>query len=173
MDYFKAVGIRLLRGRVFTAQEWLDTADKAVITETLVSAYFPGEDPIGKRPRISDRESYEIIGIVADTRQNLATLPEPMMYFPLFKGTYSFATLMIRASRDPNLLSLPIQNEMRILDSDLPAVTVRMSTFAHRSCTTLSRRCATCQRTPDGSTTYATRRPQGCIAGDRGAATPN
>src|SRR5690348_8423496 len=44
---------------------------------------------------------------------------------------------------------------------------------AHRSWLAPSRRCATCQRTPDGSTTYAMRNPHGCIAGARGAGTPN
>lgn len=47
------------------------------------------------------------------------------MYFPLFQGDMSFATLMVRAAGDPNLVSLPIQKEMRQLDPDLPAVTVK------------------------------------------------
>ncbi len=124
-EYFKSVGTRLLRGRVFTETDRLDAADKAVITEGMAAAYFSGEDPIGKRIRLSDRESYEIVGIVADSRQNLASPAEPMMYFPLLKGAFSFATLMVRASGDPNSLSLPLQKEMRNLEPDLPAVTVR------------------------------------------------
>jgi predicted permease len=124
-DYFHAAGIRLKRGRVFTAAEWLEAADKAVITESMAATFFPNEDPIGKRIRTSPKEAYEIVGIVADNRQNLAAPPEPMMYFPLFRGDRSFATLMVRASGDPNLLSLPIQKQMRALDPDLPAVTVK------------------------------------------------
>ena len=124
-EYFKSVGTRLLRGRVFTDTDRLDAADKTVITEAMAAAYFSGEDPIGKRIRLSDSESYEIVGIVADSRQNLASPAEPMMYFPLLKGSFSFATLMVRASGDPNSLSLPVQKEMRNLEPDLPAVTVR------------------------------------------------
>jgi predicted permease len=124
-DYFKSAGIRLKRGRVFTGAEWLDTADKAVITEAMAAAYFPNEDPIGKRIRVSDKEIFEIVGIVGDALQNLGLPPEPTMYFPLFRGGYSFATLMVRAAADPNLISLPVQKEMRALDPDLPAVTVK------------------------------------------------
>ena len=47
------------------------------------------------------------------------------MYFPIFKGDTKFATLMVRASGDPNLLSLPVQKVMRGLDADLPAVVVK------------------------------------------------
>ena len=90
----------------------------------MVAAFFPNEDPIGKRIR-PDGHSYEIVGIVGDARQNLASPAEPTMYFPLFRGDYSFATLMVRSSGDPNLLSLPLQKVMRELDPDLPAVVVR------------------------------------------------
>jgi putative ABC transport system permease protein len=124
-DYFRCAGIRLLRGRAFTIADWLSAADKAVITESMATTFFPNEDPIGKRIRMSQKQSFEIVGIVGDNRQNLALAPEPMMYFPLFGGDYSFATLMVRAAGDPNLLSLPVQKEMRALDSDLPAITVK------------------------------------------------
>jgi len=124
-DYFKAAGIRLKRGRVFTSAEWLKAADKAVITESMAAAFFPNEEPLGKRIHISDRDIYEIVGIVGDARQNLASPAEPTMYFPLFRGDYPYATLIVRAAGDPNLLSLPIQKQMRGLDPDLPAVTVR------------------------------------------------
>ncbi len=47
------------------------------------------------------------------------------MYFPILEGGYGFAALVIRTATDPNSLSLPIQKEMRRLDADHPAVTVR------------------------------------------------
>jgi predicted permease len=123
--YFRCAGIRLQRGRVFTAAEWLQAGDKAVITESMAATFFPNEDPIGKRVRLAPKQSFEIIGIVADNRQNLGLTPEPMMYFPLFNGDSPFATLMVRASGDPNLLSLPVQKQIRSLDPDLPAITIK------------------------------------------------
>jgi predicted permease len=123
--YFRAAGIRVVRGRVFTAAEWLEAGNKSVITESMAAAFFPNEDPIGKRLRLSDKDLFEIVGIVGDARQNLASAPEPAIYFPILRGTVNFASLLVRAAGDPNLLSLPIQKEMRSLDPDLPAVTVR------------------------------------------------
>jgi len=123
--YFKAAGIPLKRGRFFSESEWGDTADKAVISESMATAFFPNEDPIGKVLRLNDRDRYEIVGIVGDARQTLSRDPEPTMYFPIYRGNYNFAALMVRAEKDPNLLSLPVQKLMRGLDSDLPAVTVR------------------------------------------------
>ncbi|MBZ5604823.1 MAG: ABC transporter permease [Acidobacteriia bacterium] len=122
--YFQAAGIPLKKGRAFTAAERLD-ADKAIVTETFVSRFLPHEDPLGKRIRFSPKRSFEIVGVVGDTRQNLAAAPEPMMYFPVFRGTDNLSTLVVRASGDPNLLSLPVQKVMRTIDPDLPAVTVR------------------------------------------------
>lgn len=123
--FFKAMGIPVKRGRVFTDSELLESADKAVITESMAATFFPNEDPIGKRLRTDTKTTFEIVGIVGDTRQNLAQTPEPMMYFPAFRGGFGSSTLMVRAQGDPNLLSLPIQKLMRGLAPDLPAVTVK------------------------------------------------
>jgi putative ABC transport system permease protein len=119
------MGIPLKRGRVFTDADWLEAAHKAVISESMAAAFFRNEDPIGKRLRTGPPWGYEIVGIVGDSRQNLAQAPEPTMYFPLYEGGYRFGTLMVRAAGDPNLLSLPIQKTMRSLAPDLPAVTVK------------------------------------------------
>jgi len=48
-DYFRAMGIRLIRGRVFTLQDDAKAPRVAVINETMARQYFPNEDPIGKR----------------------------------------------------------------------------------------------------------------------------
>ena len=123
--YFQAMGIPLKRGRAFQEADSLKAANKAIVSESLAATFFPNEDPIGKRLRTSESVACEIVGIVGDTRQNLAQVPEPAMYFPLYRGDHTYATLMLRASGDPNLLSLPVQKTMRALAPDLPAVTVK------------------------------------------------
>jgi predicted permease len=123
--YFQAIGIPVKRGRTFTAAERLDQANKAVISESMAKRFFPNEDPIGKHLRLTTDSTFEIVGIVGDARHNLADAAQPIMYFPVLRGKANFSTLVIRASGDPNLLSLPVQKEMRALDADLPAVTVK------------------------------------------------
>jgi predicted permease len=123
--YFQAIGIPLKRGRTFTAGERLEQANKAVISESMATQIFPNEDPIGKRIRVSADTAFEIVGIVGDARESLAAPAEPTMYFPILRGKINFATLVVRAFGDPNLLSLPVQKQMRDVDSELPAVTVK------------------------------------------------
>src|SRR5205807_8491677 len=74
-EYFRAMGIRLIRGRVFTARDDARAPHVAVINETLARQFFPNEDPIGKRihitigPPNSPDIWREIVGIVADIKQ--------------------------------------------------------------------------------------------------------
>ena len=124
-EYFQAIGIPVKRGRMFTAGERLELANKAVISESMATQIFPNEDAIGKRIRLNEETVCEIVGIVGDARESLAAPAEPTMYFPILRGKVDFATLVVRATGDPDLLSVPVQKEMRGLDSELPAVTVK------------------------------------------------
>jgi putative ABC transport system permease protein len=62
--FFEALGIRVLRGRPFNAQDG-DTPRQVVINDRLARTLYPDEDPIGRRLRVSGGEA-EIIGVVAD-----------------------------------------------------------------------------------------------------------
>jgi putative ABC transport system permease protein len=70
-DYFKAMGIPLLRGRLFTEQDRKDAPRVAVINETMAKKYFPDEDPIGKHINVTNgpERFREIVGIVSDVKQ--------------------------------------------------------------------------------------------------------
>ena len=48
LGYFAALQIPIVRGRTFTDQEWLDRADKVIISQLTADSFFPNEDPIGK-----------------------------------------------------------------------------------------------------------------------------
>src|SRR5205807_8038792 len=70
------------------------------------------------------RRSYEIVGVVGDTRYELARPPEPTMYFPIDAGTESGAALVVRAARDPESLALPIQKVIQQMDRELAVADV-------------------------------------------------
>ena len=118
--YFAALGIPLRRGQTFDASQRLDKATKVIVNEAFARMYFPGEDPLGRHLLTLGRKSYEIIGIVGDTRFLVAKPPEPMMYFPLYKGMENGATLAVRGVRDVTSLALPIQQLVQQLDPELP-----------------------------------------------------
>ena len=48
-DYFRTLGVPLLKGRVFTARDAAGAPGVAIINETMARQFLPGEDPIGAR----------------------------------------------------------------------------------------------------------------------------
>ena len=117
--YFASLRIPFRRGRTFGSDQHLDGANEAIISAEFARQYFPGEDPIGKHLIDFDRRSYEIVGVVGDTRYELAMPPEPTMYFPIDAGTESGAALVVRAARNPESLALPIQKIIQQMDREL------------------------------------------------------
>jgi putative ABC transport system permease protein len=118
--YFAALGIRLLRGQTFDENQRLEKATKVIVSDSFVRRYLPDEDPFGKHLLTLGRKSYEVVGVVGDTRWAIAKSPEPMMYFPLYAGRESGGTLSVRSNVDVTTLALPIQQVVQQLDPDLP-----------------------------------------------------
>jgi putative ABC transport system permease protein len=122
--YFGALGIPLLRGQTFDARQQANRPREVVINESFVRQYFPGEDPLGKHLISMDHLTFAIIGVVGDTRTDLAKPPLPVMYFPidepLWQGAVpGYATLAVRSRQDVLKLALPIQRVFAQLDPEL------------------------------------------------------
>jgi len=92
--YFRALGIPLRAGRLFT-----DRDVGIVVNEALVREHFPHEDPIG---RVLDRGT--IIGVVSDVRQNIRLPAEPEIFSALERTSYSAATLVVSTRLPPTTL---------------------------------------------------------------------
>jgi putative ABC transport system permease protein len=125
--YFAALQIPLIRGRYFRNDERLDHANVAIISELTAKQYFPGEDPIGRHLGGNDLGgSYEIVGVVGDTRWNIADPIRPTYYLPLFAGDSGGAGFAVRGSSSVGVesLALPIQKIFGQLDPDLPLANV-------------------------------------------------
>jgi putative ABC transport system permease protein len=90
-----------------------------VINAAFAQRYFPGEDPIGKHLHYRDK-TWEIAGVVGDTRYALNKVPEPIQYYPLFAGELNNGILVVRSSRDVEQLALPVQRAVQQMDRDLP-----------------------------------------------------
>jgi predicted permease len=121
--YFEAMGIPLLRGRTFREGERLQNSGYVLISDSLARRRFPGEDPIGQHLRVAfDNENFkehEIIGVVGDTRVELARRPEEMIYYPMYSGRSTSAQLVVRSQQDVTRLALPIQKLVAAQDADL------------------------------------------------------
>jgi predicted permease len=127
--YFAAIGIPLLRGRIFTSDERLGRAHVAVISKGAAQAFFGNEDPIGKHLRLQfTGQVVEVVGVVGDTRWYASVPPQPTFYWPIYGNNYSVATIVVRSAlgsgsgSGPGVESfaLPVQKLIGQLDPDLP-----------------------------------------------------
>jgi putative ABC transport system permease protein len=126
-DYFRAMGMRLRRGRWFTEQD-MKQGRVAVINEALARRYWPNEDPLGRRLRIakSDGQWREIIGVVGDIRHTaVEAAPQPELYEPTLRNAAGFYDVVVRSSVAPESLTQAARAEFRNLDPNLPLFTVR------------------------------------------------
>ena len=136
-DYFKALQIPLKRGRNFTEQEVEQSSKVLLVSENLVAAVFPNEDPIGKRLQfVMGPALWEIIGVVGDIRErSLSGQPFAAMYLPT--RALGRANLVIRTQGDPLNLVGAIRREVHTLDPDQPVATIRtMNEWIDRSVAT-------------------------------------
>jgi len=118
--YFQAIGIPLLRGRSFDPGKRLDRALEVVISKQFADQYFPGEDPIGKHMKIDGNRTYTVVGVVGDTRHEIAEEPQPAQYLPLYNGLGNNGALVVRSNTDVLAQALPVQRIVQSLDRDLP-----------------------------------------------------
>ena len=132
-DYFRALGMAMLRGRDFGPEDVSGRSGTVVIDELAAQKFFPGTDPIGKQiddpVTITDTNQngvpLTIIGIVPHTRNNAPGENDdprnlPMMYFSASQFANGEQNLMVRAKEglNPHSLVSPIKDQIAALDSD-------------------------------------------------------
>jgi len=83
-DYFRALGITLVRGRTFGAADGADAPKVLVVNQALAERYFSGRDPIGKVILFGGNKRHEIVGIVSNARyRSVEQAADPTFYLPL------------------------------------------------------------------------------------------
>jgi putative ABC transport system permease protein len=130
-DYFRALGIPLLRGRTFDARDLEQAPGVVIVSETLAKRYWPGEDPVGRRVSYGTNDKGEpywmtLIGVAADVRQKgLHTDPRPEAYVSYTQWPSRYATLVVRSELDPAGLTAALRREIQAVDPDVPAYDVK------------------------------------------------
>ncbi|HEV2705013.1 MAG TPA: ABC transporter permease, partial [Pyrinomonadaceae bacterium] len=127
--YFRAMGIPLVKGRLFNERDTMDAPHVILISETFARRFFPNEEPLGKRLQVGDGQSplREIIGIVGDVRHaGLDQQPEPEFYVSyLQKPTSSMSVVLRTASADPASLAPSLRGIIGQINKDQPVYNVR------------------------------------------------
>jgi len=129
-DYFRAMGIPLLRGRFFNESDNDKNQPVVIVNATLARRHFPGEDPIGKRLKSGkpqDPDPWQtIIGTVNDEKQDgLGAEVKPEIYGSHLQFPQREMTLIVRATTDPQALVGAVREEIRALDRSLPLYDVK------------------------------------------------
>src|SRR5215472_17310728 len=128
-SYFRVLGIPLLRGRVFSESDSPTTALVTIISESLAHAYFPNEDPLGKRlvfgftpgPPIAR----QIVGIVADIHDTkLSQKPAPMMYVPFAQAPFWGGELVVKSTLPASAIVASIRAVVQSIDKNLPVTDI-------------------------------------------------
>jgi putative ABC transport system permease protein len=127
-DYFRAMGIRLVRGRVFTAQDDAKAPRVAIINETMARQFFPNEDPIGKRINITNGPDTwrEIVGIVGDIKQyGVDKATSAQSYEPFAQVPFTSFNVVIRTKGSPAALLGSLRPTVYAVDKDQPVGIIR------------------------------------------------
>jgi predicted permease len=127
-DYFATLGIPIVAGRAFTAQD-VGQSKYAVINESFARQYFPGRNPIGQRFGLVDEmvpisPDIEVIGVITDRKyRNLRETPPPQAYFPYLQDAhFRFMNIYLRTQVDPRQIEDELRERMRQFDPHVPVV---------------------------------------------------
>jgi putative ABC transport system permease protein len=128
-DYFRAMGIPLLKGRTFSESDIENPLKLAVVNDALARTVFPGQDPIGKQLTKfgPDSLTLQIIGVVGNVRHvGLDTIPRPEVYQLLGQAQWPSMFVAIRsATSDAAMLTPAAQSVVWSVNKDIPLANVR------------------------------------------------
>ncbi|HEV2277531.1 MAG TPA: ABC transporter permease [Acidobacteriaceae bacterium] len=122
--YFRTLGIPLLLGRDFTAEDRAATEKVAILNASYAKQLFGNENPIGQRvgfgPAPNDA-AFRVVGVVADARLNdLDAPPPPLFYVPLTQALGPIAGFEVRAAGDPRQVTGEVRSALLGLDPKMP-----------------------------------------------------
>jgi putative ABC transport system permease protein len=120
-QYFRAVGIRLLQGRVFNAGDGFDAPKRAVISQEVAEKYFPGTSALGQHIETADGD-HEVIGVVSDVSRDAEGDMAPTVYHAhtQFAGDRNWElSQTVLASGNPMALIVPLRQTLATLDAQL------------------------------------------------------
>jgi putative ABC transport system permease protein len=129
-NYFRALQIPLLAGRLFEVRDSADAPKVAVVNESLGKRHFGSiAGAIGKRLQIWRDEKFprEIVGVVGDTKPGLLEAENgAQIYVPHAQDSqWNFMGLVIRTAGDPAAFANTLRREVQALDKDQPVYAVR------------------------------------------------
>jgi predicted permease len=134
-EYFRTVGLPLLRGRTFTERDEIDWGDpfsrplRVVISQRLGELLYPGEDPLGREVILWSGQGdlpAEVIGVVGNMRERgLDVDPTLAVYLPYYGSSFSPINFVFHTGSDPTSIVPAVRSILAELDPSLPLSNIR------------------------------------------------
>jgi putative ABC transport system permease protein len=124
--YFRSLRIPVLRGRAFGAEDGPNSPRVFVISQQTASALYGEDNPIGRRLRLENGNSGEVVGVVADVRmRHVGEAPERVVYFPPSQfGFFPLFNVVVRTEGQPEAAAALIRERLKTHDPNLAAYEV-------------------------------------------------
>ncbi len=129
-DYFETMGIRLLKGQLFTGSAFdLSKPEPVVVSEAFVQRFFPDTDPLGKRfgaapPGQAAKADMEISGVVSDSKYRSLREPTLPIIYHLYFGGGDAVVIHVRAQAKPELIIQPVRRAITEFAPSMPIIEI-------------------------------------------------
>src|SRR2546429_9904893 len=127
-NYFRTMGIVILKGRAFTDQDSAAAPPVVIINETLARKYWPNTDPIGQRMRYPgplDKYPWmQVVGVVQDVKHEMNLPVTSEFYIPHAQDAWQSMVLVAKTKVDPAAMAAPIRAQVWSIDKAQPAIGV-------------------------------------------------
>ncbi|MBR9988581.1 MAG: ABC transporter permease [Gemmatimonadetes bacterium] len=120
-NYFDVMGMRIVAGRSFTADDRAGGVNSIVVNEEFQRRHFPGGSAIGARLGFGGEQRAEIVGVVADARdRGLGSAPIVEMFFTTAQVGTRSVTFVVRTERPASAVGTSVRDAVRTIDPALP-----------------------------------------------------
>ena len=120
-DYFATVGQAVVSGRPFRRSDRMGQNRVVIINQTMARHYWPGANPLGARLSGDDGQTWQtVVGVVADTRQQLNENFKDEVYVPMFQTTQLSTMWLVRSNVEPETMAREIRAAVHSVDPEQP-----------------------------------------------------
>jgi len=126
-EYFTTLGIPLLSGRLFTAEDDAKTTQVAVVNRAMARRFWGSQDPIGQRLSFDAGKTWKtVVGVIGDVKQyGLNHAPSEEVYRPLAQVPLLGGHVLLRTAGRPQALESGLRDAVRAIDAEQPVYAVR------------------------------------------------
>ena len=126
-DYFRAMAIPLLQGRLFADTDRVDATRVVIVDRFFADKQFPGESPLGRQVNFGSPRNYTIVGVVGTVNASDLSkpVPEERIYFTAAQVTPMSMSLTLKAAVDPASLAGQVRAAVQAIDAEQPVARMR------------------------------------------------